>query len=90
MLVGPARREDLIDAGARMSLGKGRAHLVVGADKEKAPNNLRRSGLTLNEATSLQATAKFLPGLLFRYTLLRGFPWGLAFTRHRANATWIW
>ena len=46
--------------------------------------------LTSNEAASLQAAAKFLPGLLYRYTLLRGFPWGLAITRHQANATWIW
>jgi hypothetical protein len=58
--------------------------------QEKAPNNLRRSGLTLNEAASLQAAAKFLPGLLYRYTLLRGFPWGLAGIRHQTNATWIW
>jgi hypothetical protein len=62
----------------------------VAMRKEKAPNNLRRSGLTLNEAASLQAAAKFLPGLLYRYTLLRGFPWGLAITCHQANATWIW
>jgi hypothetical protein len=60
------------------------------SDQKKAPNNFRRSGLTLNEAASLQAAAKFLPGLLYRYTLLRGFPWGLAYIRHQANATWIW
>jgi hypothetical protein len=63
---------------------------LVTRAKEKAPNNIRRSGLTLNEAASLQAAAKFLPGLLYRYTLLRGFPWGLAYIRHRTNATWIW
>jgi hypothetical protein len=63
---------------------------VTSARKEKAPNNFRRSGLISNEAASLQAAAKFLPGLLNRYTLLRGFPWGLAITCHQANATWIW
>jgi len=57
--------------------------------KEK-PEQLASFGLTLNEAASLQAAAKFLPGLLYRYTLLRGFPWGLAYICHQANATWIW
>ena len=44
--------------------------------KEKAPTDFRRSGLTLNEAASLQAAAKFLPGLLFAVHPLAWFPVG--------------
>jgi hypothetical protein len=83
--------------GAERALN--RAAAGAAETKEKAPDDLHRSGLTLNEANLLAGCtcvrhfrefAKFLPGLLYRYTLLRGFPWGLAITCHQANATWIW